>query len=455
VVVIGASMAGLIAARVLSRRAARVTVLDRDRLPDIVEARSGVPQGRHGHGLLASGAEALESLFPGLHGELVAAGAVPGDVIGDVRWFQQGYYKARFASGLRGILLSRPLLEGTLRRMVQALPNVTMESSTHVLELLADADRRVVTGVRTRRANIDGVVGDVALVVDASGRSSRAAEWLERLGYQAPPESQVDIDLAYTTRHFRRLPTDLNGDAGALIGSDPPAGRRVGFMLAQEGNRWVVTLAGFLGDHPPTNARGFKEFAETLARPDIHDVIEHAEPLSDAVMYRFPANLRRHYERLARLPERYVVVGDAICSFNPFYGQGMSVAALEGLLLDRCLDAGVSDLPRRFYRDARRIIDTPWMIAAGSDFAFTGVTGTKPAGTDATNWYLRRVHRVASTDQTVCRAFFDVANLLKPATTLISPRILGRVVAGSLRGDAGTRPQTGATPKQQEAAHHA
>jgi 2-polyprenyl-6-methoxyphenol hydroxylase-like FAD-dependent oxidoreductase len=431
--VIGASVAGLIAAKVLSARFQRVTVIDRDGLPTSPQPRAGVPQGRHGHGLLASGANALERMFPGFHQEITAAGAVPGDVIGNVRWFQHGYYKAKFESGLRGILLTRPLLEQTLRRLVQALPNVTIQDETHVVGLLTDVDHRNVTGVRTRRGQTTGIIDGVALVVDASGRASRAPEWLAQLGYQAPVESRVEVNLGYTTRFFRRRPDDLNGDCGAIIAPDPRVGKRVGFMLAQEGDRWIVTLAGWLGDHPPTDPQGFAEFAHALPRSDIYDVITHAEPLSDAVGYAFPANLRRHYERLTRVPGGYVAIGDAICSFNPFYGQGMSVAALEGVLLDRCLEQGTHDLARRFYRDARGIIDTPWMIAAGSDFAFAGVTGTKPGGTDAINWYLQHVHRVASTNRTVCRAFFDVANLLRPATTLFSPRVLTRVALGSLR----------------------
>jgi 2-polyprenyl-6-methoxyphenol hydroxylase-like FAD-dependent oxidoreductase len=444
-VVIGASMAGLVAARVLSHRFARVTVLDRDDLPTTVQPRAGVPQGRHGHGLLASGTAALEQLFPGLQRELVSAGAVPGDVIGNVRWFQHGYYKARFDSGLRGILLSRPLLEQTLRRMVQGIPNVSIESDTHVLGLIADRDRQTVTGVRTRRGANAATLDGTGLVVDAAGRASRSPEWLADLGYEQPSESRVVVNLGYTTRFFRRRPSDLNGDRGAIIAPDPRLGRRVGFMLAQEGDRWIVTLAGWLGDHAPVDAKGFQEFARTLPRPDIYDVITQAEPVSDPVAYVFPANLRRHYERLTRLPAGYVVMGDAICSFNPFYGQGMSVAALEGQLLDRCLAAGLADLPQRFFRQARRIIDTPWMIAAGSDFAFAGVRGTKPPGTDATNWYLQHVHRVASSDRTVCRAFFDVANLLVPATRLFAPRIVARVVLGSLRSRPRVRDANGAT----------
>ena len=457
-VVIGASMAGLVAARVLSERFHRVTVLDRDVLPGDHVCRKGVPQGRHGHGLLASGLAALEQQLPGLERELVEAGAVPGDIIGDVRWFQHGYYKAQFQAGFHGVLLSRPLLEGTVRRMVRRLPNVTMVGDTHALALVGDVAGRRVTGVKIRQGVRDSLIDGAALVIDASGRSSRTPEWLERLGYDAPQESRVEIGLGYMTRTFRRRPDDLNGDRGVIIAPTPPHQRRVGFMLAQEGERWIVSMGGWLGDHAPDDPAGFEAFARSLARPDIYDVIKTAEPLTDPVAYAFPSNLRRHYERLTRFPERFLVMGDAVCSFNPFYGQGMSVAALEGARLAHCLDeqADPATLSRRFFSAARTIVDTPWTIAAGSDFAFPGVTGPKPAGTDAINWYLSQVHRAASTDRLVCRAFFDVANLLKPASTLFAPRVLGRVIASALRpGSAAGTPKAtpGATPRH--ATHHA
>jgi 2-polyprenyl-6-methoxyphenol hydroxylase-like FAD-dependent oxidoreductase len=226
-------------------------------------------------------------------------------------------------------------------------------------------------------------------------------------------------------------------------------------MLAQEGDRWIVTLGGWLGDHAPTDARGFEEFALSLSRPDIYEVVARAKPLTDAVTYKFPANLRRHYERLTDFPEQFLAIGDAVCSFNPFYGQGMSVAALEGLLLDRCLEGGIAGLAPRFYREARHIIDTPWTIAAGSDFAFPGVTGMRPAGTHAINWYMGHLHRAASADQTVCRAFFDVANLLRPASTLFAPRIVSRVIARSFRSRPAAIAKATMRAPGREAARHA
>ena len=441
-VVVGASLSGLLAARVLSEHVDRVTIVDRDQLPTHTSSRRGVPQGRHGHGLLASGFRSLQQLFPGLSDELIAAGAVPGDIVGDVRWHQHGYYKAKFESGLGGVLLSRPLLEETIRRRVRNIRNIRMVDQTHVVSL-AVTDGRV-TGIDLQTSGHGRETLHAALVVDASGRCSRSPEWLAALGYEAPVTDAVHVGLGYTTRTFVRRPHDLDGDRGAIIGPRPPALRRVGFALAMEGDRWMVTLAGWLGDHAPADPAGFLEFARTLARPDIYDLIREATPLTVATTYAFPSNQRLRYERLTRFPGGYLVIGDAVCSFNPFYGQGMSVAALEALALDRCLreDSSLDTLWRRFFRVLGSIVEAPWTIAAGSDFAFPGITGTKPAGTDLVNWYLDRVHKAASTDRRVCRAFFDVANLLAPATTLFRPGVVARVVRECWRPESTPAPVT-------------
>lgn len=451
-VVIGASISGLLAARVLSAHFDRVTLFDRDALPSGTENRKGVPQGRHGHGLLASGFQGLKRLFPTLEQELLDAGAVQGDIVGSIRWFQHGHYKAKFQSGVGGLLLSRPLLECTVRRQVARLQNVTIEDNIHVIGLVTHDGR--VEGVRLQRPSwVETVPAD--LVVDTSGRSSRSPEWLEELGYSRPAVEEVRVDLGYTTRTFRRRPTDLGGDSGAIVAPRPPDEKRAGFILAMEGDRWIVAMGGWLGDHAPTDPEGWLEYARTLARPDIYEVVKDAEPLSDAVKYVFPSNLRRRYDQLTTFPSRYLVMGDALCSFNPLYGQGMSVATLETLTLSDCLNAAASvdDLWRPFFKKAGRVIDTPWTIAAGSDFAFSGVTGTRPSGTGAVNWYMNYVHRAASVDRHVCRTFFDVANLLRPATALFTPAVVARVVRACwFPARAGKQP---ASPKGQRLAETA
>ena len=279
-IVIGASIGGLLAARVLSAHFDRVTVFDRDTLPSTIDNRRGVPQGNHGHGLLASGLSGLKALFPSLEQDLIEAGAVPGDVIGNMRWFQHGYYKAKFASGLDGLLLSRPLLEVTIRRRVQRLTNVRIVDSTRVKGLLVE--HGVVKGVRIQQPGETNIEVPADFVVDSGGRGSRTPEWLDELGYGKPKVEEVHVDLGYTTRLFKRVPSDLDGDMGAIIAPRPPNNQRVGFMLAMEGNRWIVTLGGWLGNHAPTDPAGYLEFARTLSRPDIYEVIKHAEPLTHA-----------------------------------------------------------------------------------------------------------------------------------------------------------------------------
>jgi 2-polyprenyl-6-methoxyphenol hydroxylase-like FAD-dependent oxidoreductase len=431
-IVIGGSMAGLVAARILSAHFDRVTIYDRDALPDEIENRRGVPQGRHGHGLLASGLRGLKALFPDLERDLLEGGAVAGDVLGNFRWFQHGYYKAKFPSGFDGLLLSRPLLEVTLRRQVMRLPNVRIVDNTRIAGLVTEGGS--VRGVRVVQLKREPCTVLADLVVDAGGRGSRSPEWLEELGYGRPEVDEVSVGIGYTTRIYRRVPGDFGGDVGAVIAPKPPREMRIGFILAMEGERWMVTLGGWLGNHCPPEPEAFLEFARSLARPDIYDLISRAEPLTDAVTYGFPSNLRRRYDRYTKFPGRYLVMGDAMCSFNPLYGQGMSVATLEALALRECLENSSSceAIWRPFFKATREIVDTPWMIAAGSDFAFEGVSGPRPVGNRAINWYLERVHRAASIDRQVCRSFFDAANLLAPASVMFRPGFVARVARACL-----------------------
>jgi 2-polyprenyl-6-methoxyphenol hydroxylase-like FAD-dependent oxidoreductase len=429
--VIGASISGLLAARVLSAHFDRVTVLDRDVLPPEPAQRSGTPQGRHGHGLLASGLQGLKALFPLLERDLLRAGAVQGDLVENIRWFQHRRYKARFHSGIEGLFLSRPLLETTIRQQLLEISNVRIIDRTRAVGLLGDG-RRVV-GVRSQQVgeSIRSVLAD--FVVDASGRLSRSGEWIEALGFRAPPLEEVAVDIGYTTRTFRRLPTHLKGDLGVVLAPAPPRQTRLGFMLALEGDRWIVGLGGRRGDHAPADPQGFLAFAHSLRRPDIYEVVRHAEPLTEPSYIRFPSNLRRRYERLTRFPAAYLVIGDALCSFNPLYGQGMSVAILEALALQESLSghASLATLWQSFFKQVSRIVSAPWTIAAGGDLAFNG-TGPVTPRTEAMNWYLSHVHHAASKDRVVCQRFFEVANLLQPTAALFHPSIAARVFRACL-----------------------
>ncbi|MGH3799268.1 MAG: FAD-dependent oxidoreductase [Pseudonocardiaceae bacterium] len=440
-VVIGASMAGLLAARVLSEFFERVTVLDRDRLPPTAAPRRGVPQARHAHGLLARGREILEELFPGLSADLIAQGAVTGDVQADVRWYNDGRRLRQARSGLNGLGMSRPLLESYLRARVGALVAVEIIAPCDVIGPTASPDHRSVNGVHI----LPGADGDAAevmpadLVVDATGRGSRSPVWLEELGHQRPAKDSVCIRTVYATRHYRREPWHYDGDLGVLVGSVPPGLPRGGGVLAQEGDRWVVSLAGALGEEPSLDTDGFAAFAATLAVPDIAELLRHAEPIDDPVRARFPASIRYRYEDLRTFPEGYLVVGDAISCFNPVYGQGMAIAAAEALLLRDCLRRGRVGLAPRFFRRAARLIDVPWSMAAGNDLRFPEVEGPRPLQLRVVNRYVARLHVAAEQDPAVGRTFLRVANLVARPQRLLAPDIALRVLLANLRRSRPTR----------------
>jgi 2-polyprenyl-6-methoxyphenol hydroxylase-like FAD-dependent oxidoreductase len=430
-VVLGASMAGLLAARVLADAYAELVVVDRDELPETSRHRRGVPHGRHAHALLARGQQALEELFPGLTADLIAQGVPAGDLLADGRWYVSGHRLRQEHIGLVSLCVSRPLLEGYVRARVRALPNVVFLDSRDILGLTATPDGRV-TGARVRRADTSAeelLAAD--LVIDATGRGSRTPIWLEALGYARPDEEQVRVGLGYATRTYRLPPDALDGDL-AVLDATTPEHPRGGALLLLEGDRWMVTLAGMLGDHPPIDPDGFLDFARSLRFPDIYQAVRDGEPLDDPVGFRFPASVRHRYERLDRFPDGLLVVGDAVCSFNPIYGQGMSVAALEALTLRRHLQRGAVPQPRRFFVDLARLVDVPWSIAVGGDLAIPGVQGRRTLKIRLVNAYIARLHAAAAHDASLASTFVRVAGLVAPPQTLLRPDVVLRVLRAGL-----------------------
>jgi len=442
--VIGASMAGLLAARVLADAYEQVTVIDRDELRDTAMHRRGVPHGRHIHALAARGSQVLEELFPGLTAELVGDGAPAGDILTDADFYLSGHRLARARTGLMLLCASRPFLEGHVRARVRALPNVTFLDQCDVVGLAATPDSRRVNGARVLR-RADGSASELLsadLVVDASGRGSRNHVWLEALGYPRPRREEVQIRLGYATRTYRLLPGSRDGRLGILDAATPDL-PRTGALQRLEGDRWLLTLAGILGDHPPTDPDGFLDFARSLRFPDIYETVRDAEPLDEAVGFRFPASVRHRFELLDRFPVGFLVLGDAACSFNPIYGQGMSVAALEALTLCRHLDRGVEPQPRRWFRDLARVVDVPWAMSAGGDLLFPGVPGRRTLKIRLLGGYLQRLHAAAASDPHLATAFIRVAGLVAPPQSLLAPAVTLRVLRA---GRARRRPPASASP---------
>jgi 2-polyprenyl-6-methoxyphenol hydroxylase-like FAD-dependent oxidoreductase len=432
-IVIGASMGGLLAARALSDYYQGVTVLERDELPAADTPRKGVPQARQTHGLLARGAAILEEFFPGYKAEVVTqSGGLLGDLADDLVWIGNNVTLANGKSDLIGLAASRPVFEGHVRRRLLALPNVRIIENSAAQGLASDSARKTVTGVRARIGGRPEETLYADLIVDATGRGSCSAAWLEELGYQPPANETVEIGLGYITRRYQRRPTDLGGKLGMGVAGSAPTWRG-GVILAQENDSWSVSALGYLGDDAPDNDPGFLAYLATLPTTEIHDLVAKAEPLSDYSRYRFASSVRRRYEGLARFPGNYLVFGDAICSFNPVYAQGMTVAAEEARTLQHCLRTGSSDLARRFFKAAAKIVDIPWGIAVGSDLRHPQVKGARPPMLRFINWYIAKLHVAATRDSTLAIAFLRVANLTISPRSLLSPAIAWRVWRGNHR----------------------
>jgi len=413
-------MSGLLAARVLADFYKEVTIIERDRFTDQIENRRGVPQGWHAHAILSGGSVALERQFPGITQEMVNSGALLGDISNDGRWFFEGAALKRAPSPTRAILASRPLLECTVRKRIRELNGVSILEGVTVKNLHYSGGR--VKGVRTN----NGIMY-ADLVVDASGRGSQSSMWLEWLRFPVPRAETVEVNVAYTTRMFRRRPTDIDGDLFAVVPAtaDTP---NSGVIVAQEGDRWIATLVGRFGKLPPADLEGFIGFAKKLNDPQLYRAIRHTDPIGDARTMRFPASIRRRYEEVTKSPKGFLAFGDAICSFNPVYGQGMTVAALQADALREQLSKGNENLPKRFYHAAAKLIDNPWNIAVGSDLRLPETKGRRSVGAKVMNWYIARLHKLGHHDADAANAFLRVTQLLDEPSSLMRPRLAIRVL---------------------------
>jgi 2-polyprenyl-6-methoxyphenol hydroxylase-like FAD-dependent oxidoreductase len=421
-VVVGGSIAGLLAARVLSESFTHVTVVDRDDMPTTPVHRKGVPHGRHLHGLLARGYQVIEELVPGFGVDLIARGAVPVDLHQDIVWYNAGHRMQRAPSLMCGLLASRPLIESYLRSRIGARPRVQILRRTEAVGLRAHHDR--IAGVRLAGPDGEWTL-PARVVVDATGRGNRGPAWLAELGYPRVPADVVRAGLVYATREYRRTPgaEDFTG----VIAAHHPGNPTGTGTAAVEHDRWMVTLVGIGDDAPPTEPGAFEDFAAGVDGWELGELVRTAVPLTDPVRFRIGPSVRRRYERCARLPEGFLPIGDALCCFNPAYGQGITAGALAARWLRKCLLTGTGGLTRRYVNGVCRIMDVPWDITVGNDLRFPAVTGRRTLRVRLLNAYLSRLHRAAAIDPVVAATFLRVANFLDDPRHLLSPAMLWRV----------------------------
>lgn len=440
-VVIGAGMGGLTAARALVDHFDRVIVLERDSLPAAAGPRAGTPQARHVHALLAGGLRALTELFPGFDDDLGRAGAVPLNGSLDIRVERPGFdpFPARDV-GVQTCAASRPLIEFVLRRRVEQLPGVRLQAPCRVTEILASADGAAVTGVRCEGA--DGQARELSadLVIDASGRGALTLALLQATGRAAPPETAIGVDIGYATATYDIPPDPRRAWKGVMTFPQAPQSSRGALMLPREGHRWVLGLGGRGADRPPGDDAGFLEFARHLRTPTIYNAIREARRVGEIVRYAFPRSVWRHFEQMPDFPLGLLPFGDAICVFNPVYGQGMSVAAQEALLLRRLLAQGgaegaaLATLAPAFFAGLQPLLETPWAMAAIPDFIFPQTTGKRPPDLARTLKLGFAMLRLAARRPDVHKLVVEVQHLLKPRSAYRSPLLMARLLLEMARG---------------------
>jgi 2-polyprenyl-6-methoxyphenol hydroxylase-like FAD-dependent oxidoreductase len=428
-VVLGASMAGLLAARSLADFFETVTVVERDALPDTPTARRGVPQGRHLHGLLARGAQVLEELFPGILDELVLDGAhyFDGADLSRLHYNLGGHpmVSTGSAGSLNVYLVTRPFLEEHVRGRLRKIPNVTLLDEHDIVALTSTPEHRRITGARIvdRRTGEDTAL-TADLVVDATGRAARTPCWLDSMGYDRPIENHVAVHMTYASQPLRMAPEALH-ELGFVVGYVPGRPRGLG-MLQSENDTWMFTVMGVAGHEPPCDLVGMCEFVADCAPAHMLAAIRAAEPIGEPVRHRMPSSQWRRYDKMRRFPEGLLVTGDAICSFNPIYGQGMTVAALEALALRDCLTDGTKNLARRFFRAATVTIQQAWQLSTNADLSMPEIDGTPPLAARLLNEYVDRVLTAMEYDTVAANQFVRVTSLIDPATRLLRPAIMWR-----------------------------
>ncbi|MDQ4132647.1 MAG: FAD-dependent monooxygenase [Actinomycetota bacterium] len=433
-VVLGGSVAGLLVARVLTDHADEVVVVDRDDLPEGPVDRRGVPQGTQVHGLLARGLEQMEALLPGFTTELAEDGAEVADPGADLRWHVNGEGKPPAPIG-PGVACTRPFLEWHLRRRIQALDGVrTLQARG---EGLTAQDGRVDGVLLTEPGGGGGGQRLAAdLVVDCTGRSSRIDEWLVSLGYEPPPRRTVTVDLGYASRFYPRRPDDLLDGARAVISITESLRRpRGAAAFPVEGGRWLVTVGAYHHDRPTSEP---EDFAARLAEdpaPALHPFAGRDDALTDVATYRYPASVRRDYHRCPRLPRGLLAAGDAVASFNPLYGQGMTSAALHAATLGSYLGSGASvHAPAgSYFRRLRPVIDSVWKLSTSADFRLPHVTGDRPPGLWVTHRLTDLYTRATLEDADLHGLFLRVLNLQTRPEQLARPDHLTRAWRASRR----------------------
>jgi flavin-dependent dehydrogenase len=427
-VVVGGSIAGKLAARVLSEFFAEVIIIEKDENYGCVNARKGVPQGNQGHVLLKSGEDIIDELFPGIIVELSLKGATKSDFAGDLLWSHHGTQKLRFDSNVFISQQSRSLLEWQIQQRLEGIQNISFRFGCKVqgLSFSNGGVNRIII------ENQDSVTTELSadLVIDASGAAALHHQWLKDSGFSRPAKTEIKVDLFYASMLYNKVLPQSSDWHSLLAYPNPPEVDSGGMISPVEGNRMLVTLIGYGPKEIPKDKDSFLEYARTLEQPEFYECIKKESPLTDDVqIYRFPALRRYHIEKNKNFPSGLLVIGDALCRIDPLFAQGMSLAAMEAkalrLLLMQRLDK--KQLTKNYHKKASEIIAIPWLIASTEDFRFRTTSGRKPIGLSILQWYVKKVVGACSYNEYVYCQFIRVMHLQSHPITLARPSILAKL----------------------------
>ncbi|PEX57565.1 FAD-dependent oxidoreductase [Bacillus cereus] len=426
-IVIGGSMAGKFAAKALSTSFKEVIIIEAGERWDGKSLRKRVPQSNHPHVLLKGGENAIEELFPNITNELIEAGSIINNFTRDLKWHQFGLWKQPFIGEVHMIQQSRPLLEWHIQKRIHQISNHTIKYETLVKGLLVDAKLNKVCGVKVKylETNTQEEV-HADLVVDASGFGSKSIEWLREYEIKVQ-EEKVRIDLFYATKMFKLKENEELDCCNMLMSPSFPDNPYGVLIQTIEDNRYFVTFSGYANEKAPQTDDEFYDFAENLSISNVTDFLNKAEGITDIKTYKIPYQVRRRFDLVNNVPEGLLVIGDAQCRFDPVFGQGVSVAAMEAhqlqlLLQDRKqLD---KTFTQQFYKKAATIIETPW------DMTTTEISRHPQLKRELTTkqkfqlWYTKQIYRLSASNSDVYIRLVRVMNLIRSPFHLFHPKVL-------------------------------
>ncbi|HHK5536814.1 TPA: FAD-dependent oxidoreductase [Bacillus mobilis] len=426
-IVIGGSIAGKLAAKALSTIFKEVIIIEAGERWDGKASRKRVPQSSHPHVLLKGGEKAIEELFPAITNELIEAGSIVNNFTRDIKWHQFGLWKQQFIGKVHMIQQSRFLLEWHIQKRIDGISNVTTKYRTSVEGLLVDRNLNKVCGVKAKcieTSSQEEIQADI--VVDASGFGSKSIAWLGEHNIEVQ-EEKVRIDLFYATRLFKLKENEKFDCCNMLMSPSFPDNPYGVLIQTIEDHRYFVTFSGYANEKAPQTDEDFYNFAENLSISNVTDFLNKAEAISDIKTYKIPYQVRRRFDLVNDLPERLLVVGDAHCRFDPVFGQGVSVAAMEAhqlqLLLQRRQILNKA-FTQQFYKRTAHIIQTPWEMTTTEISRHPQLKRELSIKQKFQQWYTKQIYQLSATDSDVYIRLVRVMNLIRSPLHLFHPKVL-------------------------------